>query len=72
MGTRAEQDENLLVVAAVEGYARRHQLSARDTFDLFERRGVISLVRKHFGTLHTQAMEESVDFAEDVLARSGA
>jgi hypothetical protein len=70
-GTQAQRDENLLVVVAVEGYSRRHQLSARATFDAFQAAGVIASIRKHFGVLHTQALEESIDFAEDLLARTG-
>jgi hypothetical protein len=70
--TQAQRDENLLVVAAVEGYSRRHRLSARATFDAFQAAGVIASIRKHSGVLHTLALEESVDFAEDLLARAGA
>jgi hypothetical protein len=70
--TQARLDENLLVVVAVEGYSRRHQLSARDTFDAFEAAGVIASIRRHSRALRTQALEESIDFAEDILARAGA
>jgi len=66
------RDENLLVVAAVEGYARRHHLPAREVVENFARCGLLRLIRDNYPALHTQSLEESVDFAEDVAARVGA
>jgi len=62
-------NENLLVVAAVEGFSRRHRVPARETIARFERAGVLRLIRDNYSTLCTQRLEESVAFAEDVLAR---
>jgi hypothetical protein len=66
------RDENLLVVAAVEGYSRRHRQPARETIKTFARRGLLRLIRDNYPVLHTQSLDESVDFAEDVLARADA
>jgi len=65
------RDENLLVVAAVEGYSRRHHMPARDVIRFFSRTGLLQLIRANYPALHTQSLDESVDFAEDVLARMG-
>jgi len=64
-------DENLLVVAAVEGYSRRHRIPAAEVLDLFTRHGLLRLIRQHYRTLCTMSLDEGVDFAEDVLARAG-
>jgi hypothetical protein len=66
------RDENLLVVAAVEGYSRRHRVPARETISTFASEGLLRLIRDNYPVLHTQSLDESVDFAEDVLARTGA
>ncbi|MDR0284835.1 MAG: DUF3791 domain-containing protein [Propionibacteriaceae bacterium] len=70
MAERA-RDENLLVVAAVEGYSRRRRVPARDTILTFASVGLLRLIRDSYPVLHTQSLDESVDFAEDVLTRSG-
>ncbi|MDR0627661.1 MAG: DUF3791 domain-containing protein [Bifidobacteriaceae bacterium] len=72
MDDERTRDENLLVVAAVEGYSRRHQRPAREAIDLMSRTGVLQVIRRNYRTLHSQSLEESADFAEDVLARLGA
>jgi len=66
------QDENLLVVAAVEGYSRRHRIPAHETIQTFARHDVLRLIRESYPVLHTQSLDESVGFAEDVLARADA
>jgi len=68
----ATREENLLVVAAVEGYSRRHHVPAKDTIKLFSHLGLLQMIRHNYSTLHTQDLDESVGFAEDVLARAGA
>ncbi|MDR0958858.1 MAG: DUF3791 domain-containing protein [Propionibacteriaceae bacterium] len=61
--------ENLLVVAAVEGYSRRHHIHARETIRLFDSKDIFRKIRENSAALCTQSLEESIDFAEDVLAR---
>jgi hypothetical protein len=65
------RDENLLVVAAVEGYSRRHHLPASQTIATFAGVGLLQVIRDNYAVLHTQGLDEAVDFAEDVLARTG-
>jgi hypothetical protein len=62
-----ERDENLLVVAAVQGYAARHAIPGGEAFDLLRSNGVLAMIRHNYATLHTQAFWESADFAEDVM-----
>ena len=56
-----------MLVAAVEGYSFKHNIGAKDAFDLFRQHGVFDLIRSQYDTLHTQSLDESVSFAEDVL-----
>ncbi|MDR1963376.1 MAG: DUF3791 domain-containing protein [Planctomycetaceae bacterium] len=65
-----KRDENLLVVVAVEEYARRHQMPAAAVLQLFDKHGVLPLIRRNYGTLHTQDLYETVTFAEDVVQRN--
>ncbi|MHB9291206.1 hypothetical protein Holit_00278 [Hollandina sp. SP2] len=61
------RDENLLIVYAVEGYARRHNMTSRETLALFREYGVTAAIRRCYGTLHTQDYDETVYFAEDFI-----
>ena len=63
------RDENLMVVAAVEGYSFVHRMSEKDTFDLFSRYNIFNLLRSQYDVLHTQSLDESVSFVNDVLSR---
>jgi hypothetical protein len=65
-----ERDQNLMVVAAVEGYAFNHHMDARSVLALFLRNKVNELIRSQYDVLHTQALDESIAFAEDILARA--
>ena len=67
-----ERDANLLVVAAVEGYSMRHGIPASKTAELFNRKGLFDIIRSNYEVLHTQSLDESVVFVEDVLARMSA
>lgn len=64
-----ERDENLIVIAAVEGYSFEHGMKTKDTFELFRQHNMFELIRSQYDVLHTQSLDESVIFAEDVLAR---
>jgi hypothetical protein len=70
MNSCEEWDKNLLVVAAVEGYAHRHTIPAQETLELFRKYRITDLIRSNYETLHTQELEESLEFAEDVLKRN--
>jgi hypothetical protein len=58
-----------MVVAAVEGYSFIHGMETKEAFDLLRRYNVFELLRSQYDTLHTQSLDESVSFAEDVLSR---
>jgi hypothetical protein len=66
---RQQRDENLMLVAAVEQYASNHAVPPVDTFALFGQNGINTLIRKHHDALHTQPLDESFYFAEDILNR---
>ncbi len=64
-----EIDANLLVVSAVEGYAQNHNMAESDVFAEFSKFSIIPLIREQYEALHTQSLEETVGFVEDVMAR---
>ena len=66
--TEIEHDQNLMLVYAVEGYSQRHDLPEEDVISLFRKHGINDLIRKNYNALHTQGPDESISFAEDVLA----
>ena len=66
---QTEKNKNLLVVTAVEGFAERHHLSEEEVYEKFSKHRIIDLVRAEFDTLHTQPLEETVRFVEDVMSR---
>ena len=70
--TDTQHDENLLVVFAVEEYARRHKISAYETLSLFLKFDITESIRRCYDTLHTQDIYECVSFAEDILKRKTA
>jgi len=70
--TDTQHDENLLVVFAVEEYARRHKISGYETLSLFLKFGITESIRQCYDTLHTQDIYECVSFAEDILKRKTA
>ncbi|MDR2901462.1 MAG: DUF3791 domain-containing protein [Treponema sp.] len=67
--TEIERDQNLMLVYAVEGYSMRHSVSEKETLSLFRKYGITHLIRKNYNALHTQDLDESISFAEDVLSR---
>ncbi|MDR0289580.1 MAG: DUF3791 domain-containing protein [Treponema sp.] len=63
-----ERDQNLMLVYAVEGYSQRHNLPEKEVIALFRKYEINHLIRKNYNALHTQDLDESISFAEDVLA----
>jgi hypothetical protein len=63
------RDENLMLITAIERYAQRHCISTAKSFDIFRQYGINQLIRKHYNALHTQPLDESFYFAEDVIKR---
>ena len=70
--TENQRNRNLLVVVAVEEYARRNGLSAHETLQLFLKFDITESIRQCYETLHTQDIYECVLFAEDILKRKSA
>jgi hypothetical protein len=57
-----------MFVYAVEGYSQRHNLSEKDVLSLFRKYGINRLIRDNYNALHTQDLDESISFAEDILS----
>ena len=68
--TQREKDENLMIVAAVVGYALKHDIETATAYDIFLKHDIFSKIRNCYEVLHTQGIDESLYFAEDVLAQS--
>jgi len=68
--TKRQRDENLMIVVAVEQYARKYNLPTNRALAVFRENGINSLIRKHYEALHTQPLDESFYFADDVLKRN--
>ena len=66
--TETEREQNLILVYAVEGYSQRHNLPEKDVLTLFRKHGINRLIRKNYNVLHTQDLDESISFVEDVLS----
>ena len=66
--TEIERDQNLMLVYAVEGYSQRHNIPEKDVVLLFRENKINDLIRKNYNALHTQDMDESISFAEDILS----
>lgn len=64
-----EINQNLLIIEAIEGYAYRHNLTVKETYWLFRQYDLFRLVRENYEALHSQDLEESIYFCEDILNR---
>ena len=64
------RDENLMLVTAVEQYAKKYGIPTADSFALFQQYGINTLIRQHYNVLHTQSLDESFHFAEDILKQN--
>jgi hypothetical protein len=58
-----------MLVAAVEQYAQKYCISTATSFAIFQQYGINTLIRKHYAALHTQPLEESFLFADDIIKR---
>lgn len=65
-----QRDQNLMLVYATEGYAKRHGISEKEAFGIFRKYGINDYFRKYYGVLHTQDFDEDVFFAEDLIERA--
>ena len=69
---QTEHIQNLIIVAAIDGYARQHNISPVEAFDIFERCGLFEILRENYETLHTQDLFEGARFADDYISRHNA
>lgn len=67
--TSLENDRNLLIIEAVEGFAYNHNISSSEALDIFNKYNIIKLIRSQYDVLHTQSLEESINFVEDVVRK---
>ena len=65
-----QRDQNLMLVYAIEGYAKRHGISENEAFSIFKKYDINNYFRKYYGVLHTQGFDEDVFFAEDLIERA--
>ena len=64
---REENDKNLLIIEALEGFAFNHNISSSEALIIFQKYNLIDLIRSQYDVLHTQSLEESIKFVEDVV-----
>ena len=64
-----ERAKNLIVVAALDKYARTHGISNIEAYELFLRYDLLNLLRDNYATLHTQDLYEGAAFADDFISR---
>ncbi|MBU3192634.1 DUF3791 domain-containing protein [Clostridium algidicarnis] len=64
-----ENDKNLLVIEAIEGFAYNHNISSSKALEIFNKYDIIKLLRSQYDVLHTQSLDESIKFVEDVVRR---
>lgn len=63
------RESNLLVIAAVEGYAYKYNMSTIDVIRLFMAHDIFKKIRSQYKVLHMLDLDDVVDFAEDMLKR---
>ena len=68
--SREEQEQNLIVVSAVEGYSQIHHIPVQETLALFIKNKVPDILRSQYEVLHMLDLDESVQYAEAILRRA--
>jgi len=63
------RDENLMLVVAVEQYAKKYNMTTAESFALFRQHNINKFIRLHYKALHTQPLDESFYFADDIIKR---
>ena len=66
------KDNNLIVIAAVEEYAQKHDMQTAEVLLLFNQHNIIPLIRSQYAVLHMLDLDEAELFAEDMLKQVGA
>lgn len=63
------KDNNLIVIAAVEGYAQKHNMETAAVLQLFNEHNILPLIRSQYAVLHMLDLDEAEIFAEDMLGQ---
>lgn len=66
---QTEIDKNLLEVVAIQGYAENHNLNEAEVYNEFAKHKILPMIREQYDALHTQPLEETVGFVEDVMSK---
>lgn len=72
MSEQDTKDCNLIVVAAVEEYAQKHQMKTEQVLQLFNQHNIIPAIRSQYAVLHMLDLDEAALFAEDRLKQVSA
>ena len=65
--SQRERDMNLIMVATVEEYGRRHQMKTHEVLSLFRMKGITKMLRAQYEVLHMMDLSEGADMVEDLL-----
>jgi len=60
------------LIYCIEEYKRRHGISGKETYLLFERSGSSQYILDHYDALHTAGIEYTLDDIEGMLQTIGA
>ena len=66
------RDCNMLIVAAVEEYARKHNMKTENVICLFNEYNIMPTIRSQYSVLHMLDLDEAAAFAEDMLKQVSA
>lgn len=72
MSEQDTKDCNLIVVAAVEEYAQKHQMKTEQVLQLFNQHNIIPAISSQYAVLHMLDLDEAALFAEDRLKQVSA
>jgi hypothetical protein len=66
---KKEREQNLIIVAALDGFAEQQGIALREAALLFKRYDIFEVLRNNYETLHTQDLFEGARFAHDYISR---
>ena len=70
MISNRERDMNLMVVAAIEGYAYRHGITTGETYWTFRIHNVINMIRMNYMELYNLDTDQYIDYCDEILRRA--
>lgn len=66
------QEENLIIVTAVEEFALKHGMKVSEVLQLFSENHIQQILRSQYDVLHMLDLSESLDLVESILGRTSA